>query len=189
MEKLTKLEDRLYGKGRISNLKKLKKEYSGYIDLLRKEVKLAKAHASIQRNKTEDENGNTTVRGYANKTGISLQYDKQGNIENGREIEKALLDKVNAATADYNQHRNEEDTSAYEDAMNDAQKDYDGFMKALSDYTGTLGKIEEGKSQIQEYKEKIQDAADGIVDAIQSGIDDMIEAIDSQRDFDRMYRE
>jgi chromosome segregation ATPase len=62
-------------------------------------------------------------------------------------------------------------------------------MKALSEYESTLGKIEDSQSAIQDYKEKIQDAADAIVDAIQDGIEDMLEAMDTKREYDKMFRE
>ena len=192
MEKLTKLEDRLYGKNRVSNLKKLQSEYKNYIKLLQREVDLAEDHAKLLRTNAYDENGNLTINGYAYRAGFGqVQFDAAGNLENGKAIEHALTDRVNAAVAEYNAHRNDEDadTAYYEDRIRLAQEDHDGFMKALSDYESTLGTIEDGQNQIQEYQEKIQDAADAIIDGIQEGIENVIEAIDNQRDFNKMYRD
>lgn len=112
MEKLTKLEDRLFGASRISNLQKLKQEYAGYISLLQQEVSLAKSHAKRLRTKAYDENGNLTMNAYAGRAGIShLQFDNKGNLENGRQIELALLNRLNDATSAYNANRYNEDTS------------------------------------------------------------------------------
>lgn len=184
MEKLTKLEDRLFGASRISNLQKLKQEYAGYISLLQQEVSLAKSHANRLRTQAYDENGNLTMNAYAGNAGVGyLHFDSKGNLDNGREIELALLNKLNNATAAYNANRYDENTSSwYSDRVDDAKKNYDGFMKAMQEYQDTLGKIEEGENQIQEYQQKIQDAADEIIDSIQEGIEGIIEAIDSQRD-------
>ena len=190
IEKLSKLEDRLYGSSRVSQIKKLQKEYKNYIGLLEQEVKLAENHAQLLRNNAYDENGNLTINGYGYRAGVgSLQFDAQNNLENGKEIEARLVDRVNAAIDDYNAHRNADDASYYEERVSLAQKDHEGFLKALSEYESTLGKIEDGQSQIQDYKEKIQDATDEIVDAIQDGIEDVLEAIDNQRDFNKMYRD
>ena len=190
IEKLSKLEDRLYGSSRVSQIKKLQKEYKNYIGLLEQEVKLAENHAQLLRSNAYDENGNLTINGYGYRAGVgSLQFDAQNNLENGKEIEARLVDRVNAAIDDYNAHRNDDDASYYEERVSLAQKDHEGFLKALSEYESTLGKIEDGQSQIQDYKEKIQDATDEIVDAIQDGIEDVLEAIDSQRDFNKMYRD
>jgi len=190
MEKLSKLEDRLYGKSRISQIKKLQSEYKNYIKLLQQEVKLAQTHANRLRTNAYDENGNLTINGYAYRAGFSqVNFDSKGNLENGKAIEKALNDKVNAAVSEYNAHRNDDNSSYYEELVRIAEEDQKGFLNAMSEYQSTLGKIEDGQSQIQDYKEKIQDAADEIVDAIQGGIDNMLEAMDGQRDFNKMYRE
>lgn len=110
MEKLAKLEDRLYGKNRITQIQKLQGEYKNYIGLLQQEVALAKNHANILRTRAYDENGNLTMNAYAGRGGVGwLRFDAQGNLENGREIELALLDKVNQAVANYNANRYNED--------------------------------------------------------------------------------
>lgn len=190
MEKLAKLEDRLYGANRISQIRKLQGEYKNYIKLLEQEVNLAKDHAQLLRTNAYDENGNLTVNGYAYRAGFNqVNFDAQGNLENGKAIEAALVNIVNARVDEYNAHRNDDNASYYEERVQLAQQDHEGFLKALSEYESTLGKIEEGQSEIQDYKEKIQDAADSIVDAIQEGIDDITEAIDSQRDFNKLYRD
>jgi len=190
MEKLAKLEDRLYGANRISQIKKLQNEYKNYIKLLEQEVNLAKDHAQLLRTNAYDENGNLTINGYAYRAGFNqVNFDAQGNLENGKAIEAALVNIVNTRIDEYNAHRNDDDASYYEERVQLAQQDHEGFLKALSEYESTLGKIEEGQSEIQDYKEKIQDAADAIIDAIQEGIDDITEAIDSQRDFNKLYRD
>ena len=189
MEKLTKLEDRLYGKSRVSNLRDMQKEYTKYLGLLKEELGLAEQHAKILTSKKYDENGNLTVKGYAQKAGIDLQFDAAGNISNGREIELALRDRANAKIAEYNRLAPTGDVGNTEKEAQEYQEDYDNFMKAFSEYGETLNKIDDIKAEQQEYKEKIQDAADAIVDSIQQGIDDMITAIDNQRDYNKMYRE
>ena len=192
MEKLAKLEDRLYGANRISQLKKLRTEYKNYIKLLQQEVKLAEGHAEELRGKNSayDKKGNLTLSGYAYHAGINqVQFDKQKNIENGHEIEQGLLSRLNNSISDYNAHRNDDNAGWYEEEIKNNQKLYDDFMKTMSEYENTLGKIEDGQSAIQDYKEKIQDAADEIVDAIQQGIEDMIETIDNQRNFNKLYRD
>jgi len=191
MEKLTKLEDRLFGKSRISNLKKMQSEYKGYIKLLEKEVSLAKKHVKNQQTHTYDENGNLTLNGFAGRAGFgSVKFDSKGNIENGKNIEAALTQKVNDEIERYNAavRNGVEDTTWYKKNIELAQKDHDDFMKAVSDYESSLKTIEDSQSQIQEYNEKIQDAADEIVDSIQEGIDQVVEAMDSQREFNRMAR-
>jgi hypothetical protein len=58
------------------------------------------------------ENGNLTIHGYAYRAGFSsVQFDGQGNLENGKAIEQALIDKVNDAIDNYNEHRNDDDAS------------------------------------------------------------------------------
>lgn len=190
MEKMAKLEDRLFGANRVSQLKKLQGEYKKYIKLLDQERKAAEKHAQTLRSSAYDENGNLTMNAYAHRAGISqLQFDSEGNLENGEAIEKALLNKINAAVAEYNQHLGDKDNTQYAAAVEAAQEDYQGFMKALSEYQSTLGKIEDTKSAIQDYKEKIQDAADAVVDAIQEGIENVLKAMDSQREFNKMYKD
>ena len=193
IEKLSKLEDRLYGANRVSQLKKLQSEYKKNIKLLQQETKLAEKHANRLRTKAYDENGNLTINAYANRAGFSqIGFDAKGNIENGQAIEAALTQKVNNAIAEYNIHRNDEDDNTvkyYEEQVRLAQEDHDGFMKALSEYESTLGVIEDSQSQIQEYREKIQDAADAIIDTIQESIKNVIETIDKRRDFNRSVRE
>ena len=187
MEKLSKLEDRLYGKDRISNLVKMKKQYGDYIGLLKQEVNLAKQHAKRLRTNKQDENGNLTVKGYADKAGIGLKFDKEGNIENGRQIETALLKKSYEATHQYNLHRNDENADEYKKDAENANKDYENFLKTFSEYEDTLGKIENAQAEIQDNLEKIQDAADKIIDAIQDGLNDVMDSINNRRDFNRMY--
>ena len=115
MEKLSQLEDRLYGKNRVSQLKKIQAEHRKNLKLLEKQEKLEKKHARTLRTEAEDENGNTTINGYANKAGFKqVKFDAQGNLEGGRQIEQALLKRVNDATENYNKHRNDEDTGQYE---------------------------------------------------------------------------
>ena len=190
IEKLSKLEDRLYGKGRVSQLKKIQAEHRKNIKLLQQEFELAQSHARKLRTDAYDENGNLTINGYAYRAGFNqVNFDSKGNLENGQAIEAALTQRLNNAIAEYNVHRNDEDTGYYEDQIKNAQEDRDGFLKALSDYESTLGVIEDTQSQILDEKEKIQDATDTIVDAIQDGVDDMVEAIDNQRDFNKMYRD
>jgi hypothetical protein len=112
MEKMAKLEDRLYGKSRVSQIKKLQAEYKNYIKLLEQEVKLSQQHAERLRTNAYDENGNLTINGYAYRAGFSsVQFDGQGNLENGKAIEQALIDKVNDAIDNYNEHRNDDDAS------------------------------------------------------------------------------
>ena len=191
MEKLAKLEDRLYGKHRINQIQRMQTEYAKYISLLEVEVALAKNHAKILRTQAYDENGNLTMNAYAGRAGVKyLNFDSTGNLTNGRQIELALLDRVNQATANYNANRYSEDENLvdwYKDKIDAAQADYDGFLKSMQEYQDTLGKIEDSESQIQDYKEKIQDAADQIVDAIQEGIDDLLDAMESDREFNRLY--
>ena len=190
MEKMAKLEDRLYGRNRISQLKKLQGEYKHYIQLLEQQEALEKQHAERLRTNAYDENGNLTISGYAYRGGVgALQFDGQGNLDNGREIELGLLNRLNSAVDEYNVHRNDDDAKRYENRVNQAQSDYDGFLKALSEYESTLGKIEDTQDAIQDYKEKIQDAADAVVDAIQQGIQDMLDAMDNQRDFNKLFRD
>lgn len=187
MDILSSLEDRLYGKDRLDNLAQLKADYADYIDLLEEELKLQKEHANILKNQDTDENGNTTIRGYANKLGMNLQFDSTGNIDNGRQLEQAALSKLNAAIEEYNVHRNEDDTSAYEKNIDSLQKDYDGLIDALDDYHDTLGKIEDTEKDQQEYLQKIQDATDEMIEVILDGFDDMQEAMDSSREFNKEY--
>ena len=190
MEKMARLEDRLYGKNRISQIKKLQSEYKGYIKLLQQEAQIAKKHAKRLRTRAHDENGNLTISGYAYRAGIkNLQFDSRGNLDNGRQIEQALLKRVNSAVGDYNAHRNSDDSGRYEYNLNQAKSDYDGFLKAMKDYEETISKVEDTKDEIQEYKEKIQDAADEVVDAIQKGVEDMVKAMDNQREFNKLARD
>ena len=190
MEKMARLEDRLYGKNRVSQIKKLQSEYKSYIKLLQQEVQIAEKHAKRLRTNARDENGNLTINGYAYRAGIkNLKFDAQGNLDNGRQIEQALLKRVNNAVSAYNKHRNDEDNGRYEYNLNQAKSDYDGFLKAMKEYEETISKVEDTKDEIQEYKEKIQDATDAIVDAIQEGVEDMIKAMDNQREFDKLARD
>ena len=190
MEKMARLEDRLYGKNRISQIKKLQGEYKNYIKLLEKESNIAKKHARRLRTKARDENGNLTINGYAYRAGIkNLQFDAQGNLDNGRQIEQALLKRVNNAVSKYNAHRNDDDSGKYQYELDQVKGDYDGFLKAMKEYEETISKVEDTKDEIQEYKEKIQDAADAVVDAIQEGVEAMVKAIDNRREFDKLARD
>lgn len=191
MEKLAKLEDRLYGKTRISNLRNMQKEYTKYLGLLKEELSLTQAHAKklVDTKDTYDENGNLNIVGYANKVGKKLTFDESGNISNGREIELALRDRANAAIAEYNRLAPTGDVGNADEIAAEYQKDYDDFMKVFSEYGESLNKIDDVNASIQEYKEKIQDATDAIVDSIQDGIDDVTKAINNQRDFNKLYRE
>lgn len=190
MEKLTKLGDRLYGTSRVKQLKLLQGEYKKYLKLKDQELNKEKAHLKILRTEAKDENGNVTINGYANAAGIkNLKFDRQGNLENGRAIEQALLKQLNNATNQYNKHRNDDDASKYQNKLDVAQKNYDGFLKALSDYTSTLGQIEDTESAIQEYKESIQDAADAIIDAIQEGLNNVISSMKEQRSFEKLVKD
>lgn len=58
----------------------------------------------------------------------------------------------------------------------------------MSEYQSTLGTIDDTKGKIQDEKEELQSGADAIVDAIQEGIEDVIKAMDSRREFNKMYR-
>ena len=190
MEKMARLEDRLYGKNRISQMRKLQGEYKSYIKLLEKESKIAKRHARRLRTKAQDENGNLTINGYAYRAGVkNLQFDAQGNLDNGRQIEQGLLKRVNKAVSDYNTHRNDDNSDKYSQDLENAKNDYDGFLKAMKEYEETISKVEDTKDEIQEYKEKIQDAADAIVDAIQEGVEAMVKAMDNRREFDKLARD
>ena len=190
MEKMARLEDRLYGKNRVSQIKKLQSEYKSYIKLLQEEARIARKHANRLRTRAHDENGNLTISGYAYRAGVrNLQFDSRGNLDNGRQIEQALLKRVNNAVGAYNAHRNSDDSGQYEYNLNQAKSDYDGFLKALKEYEETISKVEDTKDEIQEYKEKIQDAADAVVDAIQEGVEDMVKAMDSRREFNKLSRD
>lgn len=190
VEKLSKLEDKLYGKSRVSNLRQLQKEHKKNVDLLKQELELAKAHAKTLRSRDRDENGNLTINGYAKIAGFDkINFDSKGNLENGKAIEAALTQRLNNAIADYNAHRNDEDTSYYEETVRIMQEDHDGFMKALDQYQGTLDTIDKVNLSIQDEMEEIQKEADKIIDGIQEGVEDVVKAIDNQRNFNKAYRE
>ena len=187
MEKLANLEDRLYGADRIANLQQERAEHAKNIGLLEKEVKLAEKHKKTLQTQGYDENGNLTINAYARRAGFDkIQFDSAGNLENGKAIEAALTKRENDAIAQYNLHRNDEDTSYYEEQVRLAKEDHDGFMKAVSDYENTLNTIDDTNLEIQKEREALQDAADKIIDSIQNGIDTICDALETQRDFDRM---
>lgn len=174
MEKLSSLEDRLYGTDKIANLQKLKASYKGYISLLEQELSLAKNQASIK-------------RGQLAQYGAS--YDSEGNLQNGESITARLTQAVNNAIDNYNAHRNDDDTTYWEDAIDDAQDDLDNFTDLFNDYQDALSTQEEAQSQIQEYLQKIQDDTDEIVDSILDGVDTMKEAYESTIEFNKLFND
>lgn len=174
MEKLSSLENRLYGTDKIANLQKLKASYKGYISLLEQELSLAKNQASIK-------------RGQLAQYGAS--YDSEGNLQNGESITARLTQAVNNAIDNYNAHRNDDDTTYWEDAIDDAQDDLDNFTDLFNDYQDALSTQEEAQSQIQEYLQKIQDDTDEIVDSILDGVDTMKEAYESTIEFNKLFND
>ena len=199
IEKLNKLTDRLYGKNRTDQLKKIREATRTNIKLLRDEANQVDKNLKKMRqnnknnNKNVDANGNYSVTYYARKVGIKLKYDKKKeNIENGEAIEKALVKKVNNAITAYNNlgdNASDAKVKKAEKAIETAQNNLAGFREAYAYYHEQLSLSEDIKNNIIDEKQKIQDMQDQIVDAIQEGVEDMVKAIDNQRDYNKLRRE
>ena len=172
MEKLSNLEDRLYGKDKIANLAQLKSDYAGYIDLLEQEVDLAKQRQAEDKEKLVQ---------------FGATYDSEGNLQNGKDISESLTAQINIAIDDYNAHKDDDDTTTYQDAIDTAQDRLDKFMELYEDYQEAINTQEDAESQVQDYLQKIQDKEDEIIDSVQEYIDVRKETFSTYNDFMESY--
>lgn len=184
-EKLSEYDNELYGTKQINNLKKLISTYEEYIKLKQEELDIAQQQIDLQKYQTEDDYGNTTLRGFADKIGIALQYDVDGNVANGEEIYKAFVQAYNDAVDTYNEHKDDEDTTEYDDAVSDAKQDMDDFKTAFDDYHELLSKREEYEKDIRDAVDDIQDTNDKIIDELHSMLEEWMSLSKELRDFNK----
>ena len=182
---LSEYDDELYGSKKVKNLEKLKKSYEEYLKLKQQEVDLAKEQIEIQKNQAEDEYGNKTIRGYADMVGIELQYDIDGNIINAKDIYDAFVAAYNDAVDTYNEHKDDEDTTEFDDALSDAKDNMDKAKEAWENYQDLLDKQEGYEKEIREGVDNIQDTNDKIFDTLSDMLNEWINAIKDSREFNQ----
>ena len=211
IEKLSKLEDRLYGKNRRDQIDKVNKKLKERIDLLNKEKDLVNKQLTRIRDpkKKTDLSGNYTVSYYAGLVKKKVNFDKDNNnITNGKDIEEAFVKRINNRIKDYNKVAEKYDTimndsnskdskktkvkeqlDAAKEKVDKAKTQLEGFKEAFSYYHEQLSLSEDIKNNIIDEKQTIQDKNDAIVDAIQQGIEDVLNALDKGIKIDKIKRE
>lgn len=154
-EKLTKLEERLYGKNKLDAMQQEIKSLERQNELIKQKRKEAEAYLVTDKKELEDQvsNWNSTYG-----TTLTVQYDEDGNIENYREIVESIVavkndweDKLNAMSTQ--EEQNSDENQEYQEALDNNS---DAIMDAISQY-------EETDSLIEELDDTIEDNTDAIM--------------------------
>lgn len=154
-EKLTKLEERLYGKNKLNAMQEEIKSLEKQNELIKQKRKEAEAYLVTDKKELEDQvsNWNSTYG-----TTLTVQYDEDGNIENYREIVESIVavkndweDKLNAMSTQ--EEQNSDENQEYQEALDNNS---DAIMDAISQY-------EETDSLIEELDDTIEDNTDAIM--------------------------
>lgn len=175
-ERLAKLQEKLYGKDRLSKMDQVNKKHLNEIKLLRAKVKEAKNYlredkamvgqrfqeaAKIAKNalKKESKRFNTKdgkqLKKVINSLGKNFSYDSDGKITNYTKVMQALQDELNFYESVYNEPKNFNN----EEAQNKYKEKY---ITPLSD---AINRLQSAIDQYDQTRELIEELKDSINDA------------------------
>lgn len=151
-DKLAKLEDRLYGAAKLKAMKEQSQELLKQKDLLEQKRKEAEAYLTEDTKELEDQiaNWNSTYG-----TNLKVEYGKDGEILNYREIIEAVQGVTNAWEDKLNSYATQEEQDSDENQQ--YQEDLDNNTSALTD---AIAQYEETHDTLNEIDDNIEDLID-----------------------------
>ena len=182
-DRLSKLQDKLYGKARLNQMDQVNKKHLEEINLIRKKQKEARQYylndkrdaqealKDVMKISKEVQKGVKKINKYDRLTSEQkaalarideLNFNNFGEITNYTSIMKALQDQLNAYERVYNSKKNfgnEESQSKYKEKIIDPLKEkIDALQEAIDQYDETRELVEELKDQIDDAYNEWQTA-------------------------------
>lgn len=153
LENANKAADGLYGMAKIKNMEKVNSLLQKELDLLGKKRKEALANLAIDRQAAQEA---------AQKAGVSLSFDADGNISNYTTQMTILYEKLDAAIESANRYGGGPD-EAEQEIIDDIQEQIDNLKDAMADYEETLALLQElDQEEIDKFNEQLQNNFDKI---------------------------
>lgn len=154
VEKLSKLEDRLYGASKIKAMERQSKELKKQIELNKQKAEEAKKYLEED---TNELNASVTDFNAQFGTNLTVQLDDEGNITNYREIVEEMQ-RVSNEWEDYlnslatQEEQDSEENQEYQEKLDDA----------ISRITDAIDQYEETDQTLEDIEDEMEDLNDQI---------------------------
>ena len=154
VEKLSKLEDRLYGASKIKAMERQSKELKKQIELNKQKAEEAKKY--LEEDTTEL---NASVTGFNAQfgTNLTVQLDDEGNITNYREI----VEEMQRVSNEWEDHLNSLATQEEQDSEEN-QEYQEKLDDAISRITDAIDQYEETDQTLEDIEDEMEDLNDQI---------------------------
>lgn len=190
LDKISKQNDKLYGKNQINNLKNLIKYQLKYVDTLNKQYKanakiLKGMKSGFKRHKYKDNDGNTaisywttsgtkntnngdkTIKGTKYKMKNKIKFNADGSI-NEASYEKArmeLYNKVESARKAANKSNlSEKESKRRQNKYSRLEEEYEELTSAYSSYNSKLEENEEILESMSEEIDEVRETQETLID-------------------------
>ena len=190
LDKISKQNDKLYGKNQINNLKNLIKYQLKYVDTLNKQYKanakiLKGMKSGFKRHKYKDNDGNTaisywttsgtkntnngdkTIKGTKYKMKNKIKFNADGSIDEAS-YEKArmeLYNKVESARKAANKSNlSEKESKRRQNKYSRLEEEYEELTSAYSSYNSKLEENEEILESMSEEIDEVRETQETLID-------------------------